>query len=107
MKAGSYLKAYSWNYNLIGSLRRETGFHGTKDTVPQPPFVMTDEVFIGTVNESHKPFIKQVDTVKELSCSRANVFACLSGSLAIPAVVSLEVTSCSSTFFLSYVFLDF
>lgn len=52
MKAGSYLKAYSCNYNLIGSLRRETGFHGTKDTVPQPPFVMTDEVFIGTVNES-------------------------------------------------------
>lgn len=44
---------------------------------------MTDEVFIGTVNESPKPFIKQVDTVKELSCSRANVFACLSGSIAI------------------------
>lgn len=85
-------------------LLAEKFFRLTKDTVPQPPFVMTDEVFIGTTKA---PFIKQVDTVKELSCSRANVFACLSGSLAIPAVVSLEVTSCSSTFFLSYVFLYF
>lgn len=68
---------------------------------------MTNEVFIGTVNESPKPFIKQVDTVRELSCSRADVFAWLSGSLAIPAVVSLEVTSRSSTFCLSYVLLYF